>query len=422
MLKSRLSLAAAAVLLAGDLVLLAPHYTPKSAVAEPHDKTSVSANEASQANIKVFDEVWERLRDNFYDPNFRGRDWNKIRARFRPMAAEPLADMPRLINRMLAELNSSHTGYFTPDEIAYYDLDDIFQLGLSKRTGKGAYSGLGMVTRAIDGKQFIIGVFDGFPAARAGLLVGDEIVAADGKPFEQIRSFADKVGKKVTLSIRREADASPLSIEVVPQFLPSKQTFHAAMESGARIIEKDGHKLGYVHVWSYAGRSYQDLLEKLLLEGKLKDADALIWDLRDGWGGGQPNYLDIFNGRSPAMQLVGREGLPNTVNGRWRKPVILLINGGSRSAKEILAYGFKKYGYGETVGSRTAGAVLAGRAYGLSNGSLLLVAVTDVLVDGERLEGRGVAPDHEVPFDIRYAKGEDPQLAKAIEILVRQIN
>ena len=121
---------------------------------------------------------------------------------------------------------------------------------------------------------------------------------------------------------------------------------------------------------------------------KFKDADALIWDLRDGWGGAQPDYLDIFNARSPSMTLTGRDG-DSIVNGRWRKPVILLINGGTRSGKEILAHGFKKYGYGEVVGTRSAGAVLAGRAFLQSNGNLLLIAVTDVAVDGERLEGVG---------------------------------
>ncbi len=64
-----------------------------------------------------------------------------------------------------------------------------------------------------------------------------------------------------------------------------------------------------------------------------------------------------------------------------------------------------------------AGALLAGTAFLLSDGSLLILAVEDAAVDGERLEGKGVAPSIEVPFDIRYAAGKDPQLDKAIEVL-----
>ena len=122
------------------------------------------------------------------------------------------------------------------------------------------------------------------------------------------------------------------------------------------------------------------------------------------------------------MTLTERDGDRDVVNGRWRKPVVLLINGGTRSGKEVLAHGFKKYALGHVVGTRSAGALLAGRAYLMSDGSLLLLAVADVSVDGERLEGRGVTPTVTVPFDIRYAQGSDPQLARAIELLTQPVS
>ncbi|MGE0242115.1 MAG: S41 family peptidase [Parvibaculaceae bacterium] len=397
---------------------------PRSARAAAQAETL--ERPAATENVRAFDEAWQEVRESFYDPKLKGLDWNAVGRKYRAEATLPKANVAEIINRMLAELKSSHTGYYTPDDIAYYDLADIFSHSLrrelEKRFAKGevAYEGVGMVTRVIDGRHFISGLLAGFPAAAAGLAVGDEIVAADGKGFEPIGSFSGKVARSVHLTIRRAAGAEPQTVAVVPQKLRPDQTFYAAMENGARLIEKGGHRLGYVHIWSYAGRQYQELLEELI-SGKFKDADALIWDLRDGWGGAQPDYLDIFNARSPTMILTGRDGA-STVNTRWRKPVILIINGGTRSGKEVLSYGFKKYGYGEVVGTRSAGALLAGRAFMQSNGSLLLIAVTDVTVDGERLEGVGVAPDHEVPFDIRYARGADPQLDAAIDVLIRKLN
>jgi carboxyl-terminal processing protease len=154
-----------------------------------------------------------------------------------------------------------------------------------------------------------------------------------------------------------------------------------------------------------------------LSEGKLKDADALIWDLRDGWGGAHPRYLNAFNPYGPTLTLTDRDGDANTVGFRWRKPVAMLINSGTRSGKEVLAYGFKKNGFGAVIGERTAGALLAGTAFLLSDGGLLILAVNDAAVDGERVEGKGVDPTIEVPFDIRYAAGQDPQLDKAIAVL-----
>jgi carboxyl-terminal processing protease len=121
------------------------------------------------------------------------------------------------------------------------------------------------------------------------------------------------------------------------------------------------------------------------------------------------------------MTLTHRDGDQDMVNVKWRKPVALLINGGSRSGKEVLAYGFKKYGVGEVIGTRTAGALLAGRAFLLPDDSLLLLAVTDVTVDGERLERVGVDPTIEVPFPLEYAAGKDPQIDKAVEVLTREI-
>jgi carboxyl-terminal processing protease len=121
------------------------------------------------------------------------------------------------------------------------------------------------------------------------------------------------------------------------------------------------------------------------------------------------------------MSLTERDGDRDVMNVKWRKPVALLINGGSRSGKEVLAYGFKKYHVGEVIGTRTAGALLAGRAFLLDDDSLLLLAVADVSVDGERLERRGVEPTIEVPFPLAYAAGKDPQIEKAVEVLTRQV-
>ena len=163
----------------------------------------------------------------------------------------------------------------------------------------------------------------------------------------------------------------------------------------------------------------QSALEDLMSDGPLKDADALVWDLRGGWGGAQPQYLDLFNPRAPTMKITGRNGETGFVDIKWRKPVAALINEGTRSGKEVLAYGFKEYRLGELVGHRTEGAVLAATAFLIGDNGLLLLAVEDVLVDGQRLEGIGVTPTIEVPFDSRYAAGVDPQLDRAVQVLAR---
>jgi carboxyl-terminal processing protease len=395
-------------------------------------QTDQSATPRSDPAAAVFDEVWRTVRDRFYDPTLHGLDWAGVRERYEPAVLAAQSDEARaaLINAMLSELRASHTGLYTPEEPAYYQLADIFSGKLRREglhrvfpSGEVTYPGIGIFTR-VDNQQrtFITGVIEGAPAASAGLLTGDEILAADGLPFRPVESFRGKVGRSIALTIRRTPEGPPFELSVVPEEMRPSRVFQRGLEASARVIEgARGARIGYVHVWSYAGSTYQRALERLIAEGPLKEADALIWDLRDGWGGAEPQYLDLFNPRAPSMQVTDRGGAVTALNVKWRKPVAMLINGGTRSGKEILAYGFKKYALGELIGTPTAQAVLASTAFLMSDGSLLLLAVSDVRVDGERLEGVGVAPTINVPFDSIYAAGKDPQLDRAVETLSRAV-
>jgi carboxyl-terminal processing protease len=399
--------------------------------AWPARAETASQPEAASAgsNQADFDQVWELVRDRFYDPRLNGLDWQEERARFRPQAASARSreDGATAINAMLGKLGASHTHYYTPDEPAYYQLADIFAGWLEHHgldrifpTGGVSYPGIGVFTEADgQGRMFVTGVIDGAPAHGAGILVGDEILSADDRPFQPVASFRGKVGGAVSLQIRRVSGATPIAIKVSPSDLHPNEMFLRGLKDSARVIVSDKTKIGYVHVWSYASRRTQSALEDLMAEGPLKEADALVFDLRGGWGGAQPQYLDLFNSRAPTMQVKDRNGETGFVDVKWRKPVAMLINEGTRSGKEVLAYGFKEYRLGELIGHRTEGAVLAATAFLIGDDGLLLLAVEDVLVDGQRLEGVGVTPTIEVPFDWRYAAGGDPQLDRAVQVLAR---
>jgi C-terminal processing protease CtpA/Prc len=395
-----------------------------ASAAAPRVLCAEQGDAGASASAGTFDEVWRTVRDRFYDPRLHGLDWSAVRERYRPDAeratsAEALA---RVINTMLGELQASHTHYYTPDEPEYYQLAGIFAGALRRRgldhafpDGRIGYPGIGILSRAgAPGGSTITGVIDGTPARQADLLAGDEIVSADGAPFQPVRSFRGKVGQPVVLGLRRAGAFRQIS--VTPVDIDPNKMFLDGMKASARIVPANGRRFGYVHVWSYAGYAYQRALEGLVSDGPLADADALIWDLRDGWGGAVPEYLDLFNTRAPTMQLTDRNGGRQFEGVKWRKPVAMLVNGGTRSGKEVLAYGFKKYRLGEVIGTRTEGAVLAATAF-LIGGGLLLLAVDDVLVDGERLEGVGVTPTIEVQAGPPSVDGNDPQLDRAVAVL-----
>ncbi|MGH2414850.1 MAG: S41 family peptidase, partial [Microcystaceae cyanobacterium] len=212
-------------------------------------------------------------------------------------------------------------------------------------------------------------------------------------------------------------------LTVIPKRLDASKMFLEAMESSLQVIERERKKVGYVHIWSYAGEQYQQLLEQELVYGRLREADGLVLDLRGGWGGAPLTALNLYTARNLSITNISRDGQRYTLNSVWDKPTVLLVNGGSRSSKEILAFGFQQYDIGPVVGSKTPGAVMAGRAFLMSDGSLLYVAVADVYVNGKfRLEGKGVEPDVPVPFSVEYAQGADPQKERALKVALESIS
>jgi carboxyl-terminal processing protease len=387
---------------------------------------------AASPQAQVFDQVWKTINEQFFDPKFNGVDWNKLKEKYSPQAtqAQSSEQFSSVVNQMLGELKTSHTRYYTPNETAYYQLLGVFQprdrslKNLPKAifpNNKLEYSGIGIFTKTIDNKMFINGVLEGLPGAQAGLQIGDEILSANSQPFHPVQSFVKKMGQKVTLQIRRSPNAPIQDIAVTPKLLDPLTMFLDVQRTSTTIIPQGGKKIGYVHIWSYAGDQYQEQLEEDLFSGKLREADGLVLDLRDGWGGAPLNALNIYTARGPSLTSIPRNGQRYLIKAQWKKPVVMIVNEGSRSAKEILAYGFKQYNIGKVVGTKTPGAVVAGRAFLMNDGTMLYVAVSDVFVDGKRLEGEGVAPDIEVPFTVPYAQGKDPQKERAIAVLLQDM-
>lgn len=387
-------------------------------------QASAAPANALPDGIVTFEGVWQTVRDRFYDPHLNGLDWSAVRERYCADAAQATSDvrLAGVINDMLSELHASHTHYYTTDDPEYYQLAGIFAGALRRRGldrafpgSRISYPGIGILSHpGASGGSVVTGVIEGTPAEKAGLLRGDEIINTDGAPFEPVRSFRDKVGKQVILTLRRAG--APQRLPVTPVEVEPNKMFLQGMRASARMFQANGRRIGYVHVWNYAGYAYQEALERLLSEGVLKEADALIWDLRDGWGGAVPEYLDLFNPRAPTMRVTDRSGGHEFENVKWRKPVAMLVNGGTRSGKEVLAYGFKKYRIGEVIGTQTEGAVLAATAFLIGRG-LLLLAVEDVQVDGVRLEGIGVTPTIEVQAGPTSGGETDPQLSRAVALL-----
>jgi len=357
-------------------------------------------------------EIARIVRQNYYDPR-AAESWALKYARYTASADSELK-FAVVTKRALAELKTSHTGYYTDRDPEYYALLAIY--GGMIHAGDGEVEGIGI---DVTPDRFVRVVFAGSPAAEAGLRRGDRILAADGKQFDPFASFHGRAGVTAALKVERAAGQPPITFHVRPRRVKPKQEWLEALEKGSKLIRRNGKAVAYVPMFACAGEEFENAL-KDQLNSRLRDADALILDFRNGWGGCNPDFVNLFNAAPPVLTSIGRDGKEQQLDGQWRKPLYILINGGSRSGKEAVAYSIKKNKLGTLVGQSTAGAVIAGRAFLLSDRSLLLLAVADIRVDGERLEGHGVAPDVPVADSLPYANGADPQLEKAIDLAARQ--
>ena len=163
---------------------------------------------------ECFDKIWDTINEEFWDPNFNGVDWEDARKRYRPkaIAAEDHEAFAEIVNQMLAALKTSHTRYFTKWDTGYYVIKVVFGNPETHR------SGIGVVTKKIEGRYYVIAVIRKSPAQKAGILAGDWLAEADGQPFHPIRSFENKAGQKVDLIVQRGPSArtrSTLTLEPI---------------------------------------------------------------------------------------------------------------------------------------------------------------------------------------------------------------
>ncbi len=379
--------------------------------------------EGQTVRAELFDEIAGIVEEHFYDPVKIEREFPAIRDAYRDRLGEisSRSAFNALINEMLGELNASHTYYLTPDDYEYYQLGALFskipEIGALFDGGVVTYPTVGMITQSIGGRVHVVAVLEGGIAEKAGLLKGDEIVSADGKRFEPVASLRAPAGGGVSFEIRRREGDEPFSVVMHPDVVNPKEEMLGAERASIRLLDRGPVKIGYIHLYSYAGEEYHRALLDGIMWGGLKEADALIVDLRYGLGGAWPYYLNLFNPDIPVLRAIQRNGEETVMDSQWRKPAVYLVNGFSRSGKELLAFGAERYSLATVIGERTAGHVLGGRLFPLSNGDMLFLAVQQYRIDGVDLEGVGVMPDIEVPFDVRYCAGNDTQLERAVEYL-----
>jgi carboxyl-terminal processing protease len=303
-------------------------------------------------------------------------------------APKTLIELDKSINQALQSLKTSHSQFETLNDETFFFLHSLFgTINKRFRTGPHAWgrpitcTGLATGGCGFDDNQ-IRYVLDGSPADKAGLLVGDRIKRVDGRPYEGYLNFFSRAGQELKLLIDRPGDGEKEFL-LTPERKDLYTSYVDATRASKKIIKQGNHTIGYVHLWTGGGAAAEAVNE--ILTGELKDVDGLIYDLRDGYGGASFTDLDLFfrpRAGFPDCISKQRDGKVTKERQYFDKPMVVLINSGSRSGKELLAYGFKNTGRAKLVGENTAGAVVAGRLFPIDGKCALYLAVCDIELEG----------------------------------------
>jgi carboxyl-terminal processing protease len=415
-------------------------------ILSPFPVSTASANErvttaTREGRLIVFDETWRTIRERYYDPALHGVDWDELRARLRPLAAEASGESEfyTVLRRLTSRLRDAHTRVFAPDE--RFDWQ------------RPTYISVGVSLREIAGEIVVTHVEREGEAERGGVRAGDELLSIDGEPAASIfaRRLTEEVGASTDVAARQQAAAR--------LFKGARDTFvnaTFATNNGRatkkirlrRVLQnrppalsvRKAESFQVVNFNMFAPEIASELM-RALRRGELRTARGLVIDLRDNGGGHAETMTDIASAFLPQGTNLGaftdREGrvasTPQTraallfaadAVAEFRGPVVVLTSTRTASAAEIFAAALQESKRARIIGEHTCGCVLAiRRRHTLPDGGLLDISEMDFRTARQtRLEGAGITPDEFIsPTRRDLREGRDPALERALKILREQI-
>ncbi len=317
---------------------------------------------------------------------------------------------------MLDSLGDVYSVYYTEEELT----------ALMEDTN-GIYYGIGAYISTDDttGLPVIAGVMDGSPAQEAGLKEGDVCYKVDGKLTESmtleefIRNVKGEEHTKVLLTIVREGESDYLEIEVERRQIQTP-TVKYEMKEG---------NIGYIQITEFDTVT-SDQFTEALVTLKEQGMKGLVIDLRSNPGGNLDTVCEIASQLLPEgtiVYTVDKDGNRVDYNcdgkNQFDMPMVVLVNGYSASASEILAGAIKDYKMGTLVGTTTYGKGIVQRIIPFSDGTAVKLTVSKYYTpNGINIHGTGIDPDVEIEYDPEAAEnGVDNQLDKALEIIAEEI-
>ena len=345
-------------------------------------------------------------------------NFNEVQDLYRQLASnyDGKLDSAKLIDGakkgMVDAVGDPYTVYFTADEAKEF-LSDL----------EGTFEGIGAELSKKDGALTIVSTIDGSPALRAGLMAGDIIVSVNDEETmgwsveEAVKKIRGQKGTSVKLVIARKSQDRPLDIAVTRDTItdPSVKT------------EITGDNIGIMRITRFGQSETVQMARSAAVDFKAKGVKAIVLDLRGNGGGYLQSAQEIAS-----LWMKDKVVVSERSNGQVKDtlrtngqailegvPTVVLVNGGSASASEILAGALSDNGAAKLVGEKTFGKGVVQDVVQLDDGGSLKVTIASWYTpNGKNISKEGITPETVIKLtEEDVAGGRDPQKAKAIEML-----
>lgn len=355
---------------------------------------------------KLFEKTWKEIDSGFYDSSLNSQNWSYWKKHYKGKIQTD-EDAKVAIDTMIASLDDDYSRYLNKKEYAEQN-----------SSIESKISGIGVNIMNDAGKILVYSVLDGTPAQTAGIKANDIINKIDGKNVSgmNIADVAALVRGKENTQVTLELIRNKKKLTKVVTRKSIK------IESVKSSVKKD---IGYIQISSFIGSS--TTTEFLSALDKTKDTKGLILDLRGNTGGLLANAVyiaNVFLDNGTIVNIVSRNGQVEDIKAQSSllhidKPIVLLVDGASASASEILSGALKDHHKAILVGTKTFGKGMVQRIIPLPNSTGLNLTIAKYLTpNGSDINKKGIVPDYVVKYtEHDFQTHRDPQREKAEQIL-----
>ena len=358
-------------------------------IAKPSNANEASENKSTYEQLSLFGDIFERIREKYVE---EVNDEDLIRA---------------AINGMLTSLDP-HSSYLPPS-----DFDQM------KVQTRGEFGGLGIEVTQEEGYVKVVSPIDDTPAFRAGIEAGDLITAVDGQSLlglsldEAVKLMRGPVGSEIVLTIFRETIEEPYDVTIIRDTIKPLVVRHR--------LEGD---TAYVRLTTFNDQTYRGL-EKAIKEmtkeaGGIKNINGFVLDLRNNPGGLLSQAIKVSDAFLDKGEIVSTRSKHKGEGDRFNamrgdlakgKPIIVIINGGSASASEIVAGALQDHRRAIILGTKSFGKGSVQTIMPLQgNGAIRLTTSRYYTPSGRSIQAVGVVPD--ILVEPRKASEDDENSKK----------